>query len=134
MPDKPEEVRPDKIIFERRKFIRVNGTFVVSYSDVTSQQPKRDISQTKNISLGGLLFTTDREFNPGSVLSVKLRLPESLEYLSLKVQVVDSKPKVKGVVYDTRVKFMGLTDKEKKAIKNIVEHSLQKEKGGGGEG
>lgn len=127
MPYDPERLNLDKFIFERRRFVRVSGNFVVSYTDVTTQETKSDITQTKNISLGGILFTTDREFPLGTILKIKLRLPDSREYINLKVKVVGSKERMKDVLYETRVKFIGIKDEDKDCIRRIVEYQLKKQ-------
>jgi len=115
-------------IFERRKFVRIDGTFVVSYSDVRTPNPKTDITQTKNISTGGILFTTDRLFAPGTILRLRLRLPDSADYINIKVQVVGSNPLQKGrsLLHETRVKFTGMREEDREAIKRIVELNLEK--------
>ena len=128
MSDRPENLNPERTIFERRRFVRVDGTFVVSYSDITAQQQKTDISQTKNISVGGILFTTDREFPVETVLRVRLRLPETPDYINVKVKVVDSKQRVKGMMYDTRVKFISIKLEDRDAVRKIVEYRLREQK------
>ncbi len=119
--------KPD-LIFERRRFVRVNGTFVVNYKDISVAYSKNDISQTRNISEGGLLFTTDKKFKKDTVLKLKLRLPDSRDFIDVKVKVVGSMQRVKNIMYETRVKFIGITDEGKDSIKKIVEHTLKEEK------
>lgn len=121
MIDKPER------FFERRRFVRVNGTFVVSYNQI-EPEPKADISQTKNISEGGILFTADKFFKTGSVLQIKIRLPDASDYSTIKVQVVDSVQLVKDFMYDTRAKFLDIRPEERALIRKIV--ALEKEKKG----
>jgi c-di-GMP-binding flagellar brake protein YcgR len=123
MPDEIESSNSN-IIFERRRFVRVGGTFVVSYCDVSGAESRSDITQTKNISAGGIMFTTDREFPAGTILRVRLRLPDALDYINVKIQVVGSNKKGKGFLYDTRGKFIGIKEEDREAIKKIVEHNL----------
>ena len=59
---------------DRRRQPRVAGKFVVSYR-VKAEVNNYDISQTRNLSLGGMLLTTNREFGPGTVLAIDIRLP-----------------------------------------------------------
>jgi len=128
MPDGAEKRGP--IIFERRKFLRVDGTYVVSYRDISAEIPKGDVTQTKNISVGGILFTTGRSFAAGAILAVGLRLPGSLDYINIQVKVVESKHKGKGksIMYDTRVKFIDLKETDSKYIQKIIGHRLQNRK------
>ena len=48
---------------ERRKHPRVSGRFIVSYR-ILEEYNNADISQTRNMSLGGMLLTTNRVFDP----------------------------------------------------------------------
>jgi c-di-GMP-binding flagellar brake protein YcgR len=125
MPDEPKRMEPGAI-FERRRFVRVEGTFVVSYTDIGTAQPKSDITQTKNISLGGMLFTTDKRFAPGTMLRVRLRLPDSTDYISIKAEVIESKEIAKDVMYNTRARFVGVREDDKDFIRKIVEYNLKK--------
>jgi hypothetical protein len=125
MAEESKPVNDNNIIFERRKFVRIDGTFVISYSDVTGQEPKIDLSQTKNISVGGILFTTGKQYDPGATLKIKLRLPDAPDYLSAKVRVISCKEKLKGILYDTRVKFTGIREEDKDAINKIIEYNAK---------
>ncbi|MFC1621586.1 PilZ domain-containing protein [Candidatus Omnitrophota bacterium] len=127
MTEDKADFKPD-FIFDRRRFVRVDGTFVVSYKDISTAYPKNDISQTKNISQGGLLFTTDRKFIEGTALKLRLRLPDSHDYIDVKVRVVDSAQKVKNIMYETRARFISITDEGKDSIRKIVERSLREER------
>ncbi len=119
----------ERILFERRRFIRVDGSFIVSYTDIFAQQPKSDLSQTKNISLGGILFTADRNISVGSPLNVKLKLPTTPDYINVRVKVVDCKERVKGIMYDVRAKFINISEIDRDSIRKIVECYLKTMKG-----
>jgi len=109
-------------MFERRRFIRIPGNFVVFYRDITNEVSKADVSQAKNISLGGLLFSTDRKFEEGRILEVKIKLPTSPDYIVVKVEVVGSKQIVENLLSDTRVKFVALKEEDRDAIRKLVEN------------
>jgi len=121
-------MQDESYIFERRQFTRISGNYVVSYIDVTTKEAKSDITQTRNISAGGILFTTDKKFPAGTMLRVKLRLPDTSDYIDVKVRVVGSHQRVKGILYDTRVKFIRIRDEDKAFIRRMVDHSLRKGK------
>ena len=114
---------------ERRKYIRVDARFVVSYKEAFKDTPRTDITQTKNISFGGMLFTTDREFKTGTILKVKIRLPNIDDYINVKVEVVDSRSIMNGMMYDTRGKFIGIRPDEQESIKNLIDNYPKKGKG-----
>jgi len=120
MPENTEGLNSN-IIFERRKFVRIDKTYIISYRDASSKELKSDVTQTKNISAGGLLFTTDKQISPKTILMVKLRLPGASDYIDTKVKVVDSKQKVNTVFYETRAKFVEIREEYRDAIKKIIE-------------
>lgn len=110
------------IRFDRRKYPRIGRTFIVSYREISSAGLKFDVSQTKNISEGGLLFTTNRKFPKGVILELKIRLPQFSDFVTLNVQVVDSGDVGGGLIADTRVKFISVKEDVKKAIKEIIDY------------
>ncbi len=119
--DKPKGTRPPRIILERRRYVRINASFVLSYIDVTPELSKNDITQTRNISLGGILITTDKQIAVGTVLKLKLKIPAAPTDVEVKVEVVDSKEKVKDLLYETRGRFLALKDEDKNYIDKVVE-------------
>lgn len=125
-----DELKRDErsIIFERRKFVRIDESFVVYYTTVAPDEPKSDVSQTKNISVGGILFITDRKFSQGVILKLRIKLPDVPDYANVRVRVVDSKERVKNVIYETRAQFIGISEEDKDSINKMVEYHLKKQK------
>lgn len=117
-----EEFQPDDIRFEQRKFKRVSKSYIVSYGLVKGEDLKFDVSQTKNLSEGGLLFMSDRKFEKGAILKIKLRLPEFSDYVIVRTQVIESKQLVKGIMYETRARFTEVEQKVREAIRKLVDH------------
>jgi hypothetical protein len=56
------------------------------------------------------------------MLKIKLRLPEFLDYVIVQAQVVDSKQRAKGIIYETRASFIEVEQKIKDAIKKLVNY------------
>ena len=123
MPDEKERFNPN-IIFERRRFVRIDGTFVLSYRQAGIEDPKSDITQTRNISVGGLLFMTDKLFPLGAILVLKLRLPDREDHIDIKVKVVGSRQIRKNVLYETRAKFVDIKEEDRDAVRKIVGYNL----------
>jgi len=117
-----EDFQPNDIKFEKRKFKRINGNYIVSYAPIKGEDLKFDISQTKNLSEGGLLFISDRKFEKDIVLKIKLRLPEFSDYVIVKARVVDSMQRAKGIMCETRVIFVDIDKNVREAIRRLVEH------------
>nr|MBU1328378.1 hypothetical protein [Candidatus Omnitrophota bacterium] len=120
--DNKQESQPGNIQFERRRFKRINGSYIVSYAPIKSEELKFDISQTKNICEDGMLFISDRKFEKDVVLKMKLRLPEFSDYVIVQVQVIDSIKRVKVIMYETRARFIEVEEKVREAIRKLVDH------------
>jgi len=121
---------PQGYFFERRKFARLDGTFVVSYTDVSTGQAKTDVTQTRDISAGGIKFTTDRSFAPDTILKLKVRIPGAPDYINVKLKVIESNKRGTGSSYVTRGRFVAMRDEDLEAIKRVVENSSQKKQKG----
>ena len=112
---------------ERRKHPRVPGKFVVSYR-VKTDIDNYDISQTRNLSLGGMLLTTNRDFTPGTILAIDIRLPFFIDAISLTGNVIDSKEVVKDLIYDTRIHFLAIDSKAEGIVNDTVGYYLKTQK------
>lgn len=110
---------------DRRKFERLSKTFIVSYR-VLQEEDNYDLTQTKNVSVGGMLITTNRKFASGTILSVDIRLPFLLEPLNLKGCVVESKEVVKNLIYDTRMELTNISSDTREVINKTVVYHLKK--------
>lgn len=110
---------------EKRKHPRVTGRFIVSYR-ILQENDKTDISQTKNLGLGGMLLTTNRKFETGTNLALELRLPSDPNPIMLIGRVLESREISKNLIYDTRITFLAVDEKHKNAIKDTVNFYLKK--------
>lgn len=112
---------------ERRKHPRVAGKFVVSYR-VKAEVDNYDITQTRNLSLGGMLLTTNRNFSPGTILAIDVRLPFFIDAISFTGKVLDSKEVVKDLIYDTYIQFLEIDSKAEGIVKDTVGYYLKTQK------
>ena len=110
---------------ERRKHPRVNGRFIVSYR-VIPNNSNPDISQTKNLSLGGMLLTTNCHFPVGTNLALEIRLPFDPDSILTIAKVLESKEITKGVIYDTRLIFLAIDEKHRRVIGETVGYYIKK--------
>jgi hypothetical protein len=104
---------------ERRHHRRSDANLVVSYR-VKEFVSDYDISQSKNVSQGGMLLTTNREFGPGDLLLMTLRLPFMPDAMEVTGQVVGSREIVRDLIYDTRVRFDGLDGRSVSRLREFV--------------
>ena len=105
---------------EKRNDSRASGRFIVSYR-ILEEKDNIDVSQTKNISLGGMLITTNRQFEPGIKLALEIRLPFDPNSIVLVGKVIDSQEIHKDLIYDTRLVFLAIDEKHRDIIKQTVE-------------
>jgi c-di-GMP-binding flagellar brake protein YcgR len=110
---------------ERRQYPRAEYRFVVSYR-VLEEKDNVDISQTKNLGLGGMWLTTNRKFGIGAKLALDIRLPFDPDPIKLIAVVVEAKEVVSNLIYDTHLAFLSIDEKHKKTIGKAVDHYLEK--------
>ena len=89
---------------ERRHHPRTDVRIVVSYrgNDIAGGY---DISESENISPGGMLLATSQRFSPGERLVLTLRAPTRPDATEVYARVVASQETGARRVYLTRVQF-----------------------------
>jgi len=110
---------------ERRKFPRAKGRFIVSYRVIPSSTGS-DISQSKNLSLGGMLLTTNCQFSVGTNLALEIRLPFDPNPIMIFAKVLESREITKNIIYDTRLVFLAIDEKHRGIIQETVGYYLKK--------
>ena len=110
---------------ERRKHRRADGRFIVSYRVIPNNN-NSDISQTKNLSLGGMLLTTNCQFPAGTNLALEIRLPFDPNPIMIIAKVLESIEITKNIIYDTRLIFMAIDEKHRAIIGETVNYYLKK--------
>lgn len=111
---------------ERRKTPRITARFIVSYR-ILEEADNIDMTQTKNVSLGGMLLTTNRRFDPGTNLALEIRLPFDPNPIMLIGKVVESHEVTKNLIYDTRISFLAVDERHKGSISLTVDYYLKKD-------
>lgn len=112
---------------ERRKQPRISGRFIVSYR-ILEEEDNVDITQTRNLSLGGMLLTTNRKFEPGTNLALEIRLPFDPNPIMLIARVIESREVTKDLIYDTRLIFLAVDEKHRGVIGQTLNYYLKKDK------
>ncbi len=107
--------------YERRKFVRINANFVVSYYVYPGHIDRTDMTLTRNVSLGGICFTTDKHFPPGTILHITLRLPKVTKLIEVLGEVMYVKQeKNKKLLFDIGVKFVQAKEDDLYVIEKII--------------
>jgi hypothetical protein len=110
---------------EKRKFTRASANFVVSYR-LKEQADNYDLSQTKNVSQGGMLLTTNRKFEKGTQLAMTIRFPFVNQRMEVTGAVIDSKEIVRGLIYETRITFIDLPSEFFQELGNFIQELQDK--------
>ncbi len=107
---------------ERRNGQRIKKHFIVTYYDVADPHVKFDASQLKNISLGGVCLVTPKPFPPATQLLIEFKTPFESDLTQIHGTVLESHEKIKGIIYETRLKFHELSPDANRILTKIIHH------------
>lgn len=122
--DKRKKIPEDESGANKRKYFRLDKSIIVSYSLKGDPFKRYDLSQTRNISYGGILFTTSKYFEKGVVLNMIIKFPFLRERINVEGEVVYCGLK-KGNIYETGVSFLNL---DQKVINEFKEYQIRLKK------
>ncbi len=106
---------------ERRRHQRIEKNFILTYYEKTNPSIKIELTQLKNISKGGLCFITTKAFSPSTKLGLELRTPYLSDTTYLEGTVLESRPKIEGIIYETRLQFEQLNPQADFLISKMIE-------------
>ncbi len=108
--------RPD-----RRRYIRIKKNFILTYHDKACPQRKYEITQLKNLSLGGMCLVTTQAYEPNTKLCLDMKTPFIADKVSFSGTVLESHKKVTNILYETRLAFDALDQEQKFLLSRIIE-------------
>ena len=109
---------------DRRNHPRLSANFVISYR-LKQYKGGYDLSQTKNVSKGGILLTTNKKFEPGTHLAMTIRFPFVQQRIEVAGEVIDSKEVVRNLIYETRIRFLDLDENFLNDLAEFVKRRLK---------
>ncbi|MDP8266740.1 MAG: PilZ domain-containing protein [Candidatus Aceula meridiana] len=113
---------------ERRKHLRVSKHFIVTYYDANIADAQHNVSQLKDISQGGVCFSSCAGFPKNSLLQILIKTPYLAETLSIKGIVVDCAEKIPEVIYEIHVQLEGLTPETELILKKIEKNFIESQR------
>jgi len=116
---KKDQPQPQSVP-ERRRYKRINKNFIMTYFDVKNPSHKFEITQLKNIGMGGMCFVTSKPYLPDTVLGVELKTPYISETTYLEGIVLASHEKVKNMLYETRMRFNKLDPQSEFLLAKVI--------------
>ena len=111
---------------DKRKHPRAEANFIISYK-IQRENSNSDLSQSKNVSQGGMALTTNRYFEKGTHLLMTIRFPFFPNKIKVTGEVVSSKEVVNNIIYETRIKFFGLDEAIARELDTFVKNKIKKE-------
>ena len=115
----------DKKFDEKRRHPRLAANFVISYR-IKKQPDGYDLSQTRNVSRGGLLLTTNRAFEKGTHLAITVRFPFVAQRMEFVGEVIESRMVVRDLIYETRIMFIDLDEQFLRELGEFIQSRLGK--------
>ena len=113
---------------EKRKSIRIAKPLMVKYSPEIGAKNVWNFAFIKNISESGILFDTNRQFQAGENILLKLKIPlDPDNWMETKGSVVKSEPFM-GNFFLTRLKFISINEAQRTLIKEYVDWFLNTKK------
>ena len=111
---------------ERRRYIRISKTFILSYFVKDKPEVKYAATQIRNISLGGMCVITSTPFEPGTILSIELKTPYLTGTTHIEGVVLASQEKIHGILNETRLTFKSLHPEAEFVLGKIVDYFKDK--------
>ncbi|MBN3039088.1 MAG: Flp pilus assembly complex ATPase component TadA [Candidatus Omnitrophica bacterium] len=125
-----EPLKPVKIVQDaRRDFARLDVRLNVRYRIIKSEGPKKiggieHNSVTENISAGGLVLLSNEPLALGTVLEVKLELPEEDKPIQCLCRVLRVEEIIMDKTYDIAVCFLDISGAERARFNKFVQKKL----------
>ncbi len=107
----------ERFFNKRRHNPRIKRTFYISYYDKNDPTALQEISQIKDISVGGMCFTAPHRYAPLTKLKIEIKIPYLEKSIQLDGSVKTVFEKIPNFVNETHVEF----DKPSPEIKSILE-------------
>jgi c-di-GMP-binding flagellar brake protein YcgR len=113
---------------DKRAFTRMDKSISLYYKVYKSQEelikkvpvPEEE-SITKNISAGGLLFTSDKALAVGSILDLKMELPDGEGTIHCLAKVVRTEETEEGRSYDIGICFLDIASSHRARINRYIQ-------------
>lgn len=114
---------------ENREHARTGKPFVVELQIKPSESIKVfpsgwNVAPVKNLSAGGVLLYYNEDLEVGSLVDLKIFIPESTNTIKCAGQVIRIENNVNPGIYDVVVKFITINEQAKEILNNAVEESL----------
>jgi c-di-GMP-binding flagellar brake protein YcgR len=110
---------------ERREYLRIDDLVPITYHKILPppQTPSKG-GMRENISGGGIKLVTAEGFTPGTILQLKMELPDPFQKITIETtgKVIWSKEKKIGehIRYEMGIAYLDIPESERKKVINYV--------------
>ena len=108
----------------KREYPRAKARCVVKYQIFGATDEKYEVSTTKDLSAGGIRFTSHKEFAKGTILHLEILIPPKPTEITVRGEVMWVKQIRR--IYENGVKFIKIELTEQDLIKGFVSKLLGK--------
>ncbi len=112
---------------ERRKHVRIQRNFILTYHEKGKTAQRQQHSQVNNISKGGINFSAHHPLPEGATLVISLKTPFIADAIHLEGVVLGCKEKVSGMIYEIRLQFHGLSQHSLAVLEKVENYGIRKE-------
>lgn len=107
---------------ERRRHIRVDRNFILTYFNKHTPHVKNEITQLRNISKGGLCFVATQSFQVSAELIIEMRTPFTTGTVLFEGIVLESRERIKNLIYDVRLEFRNVQPAAMEILEKIEQY------------
>lgn len=115
---------------DRRQYVRIPYEHILNWKifnqDESVEGSKDMYVKSGNLSVGGVVVTSLETFEPGSVLGLRISIPDQAEPLTIYAKVIRSEKNDQGMI-ETALKFQQMTEHDKSSIETLVQTYSEKE-------
>ncbi|MFH1784515.1 MAG: PilZ domain-containing protein [bacterium] len=117
----PSSTLKEKIMEERRKFVRLQKPVEVKYK-FASESSKDEETKTRDISEGGVRIMMNTKILPGNIIDLEIILPDTAEPIKALGETVWEEEFLEGrnLAYEIGVKFIKISPKDREKISKHV--------------
>ena len=105
--------------FNERRHKRLRAVYLVKYEVGVGKEPR--ITNVKDISGGGLQFSTTEELRPSSTIKVNVLIPQLNRVLEALAQVLRVRRAKNGITYSVGVSFLEMSKGDQLALNRFIE-------------
>lgn len=109
---------------ERRQHMRIKKNYIIRFSEKGNAVVNIEVSQIENISRGGVCFNSTIPFQKGIDVAIEMRTPYLAESIYFEGHVLDSKEKIKGMIYENHIKFHDLSARATDVLDKIEKYNI----------